>query len=74
VEKTRFQRLQEKEKEKGFREKPMGAPSFFRQGKAGGWREALPLQLQLQIVEDHGEVMRRLGYAAEIDEVLAAKV
>ena len=72
VESTRFQRLQEQEKKKGFREKPIAAPSFFRQGQAGGWRESLSIELARRIVRDHGETMRRLGYHREIDEVLAS--
>lgn len=71
VEKTRFDKLQQQEKQKGFLERPIGTAAFFRKGKSGTWRETLAPELARQVVEDHGEMMRRLGYGAEVDEVLA---
>lgn len=57
-----FETLEKQERESGFRERPATAASFFRQGKAGAWREVLsPSQVAL-IVEAHGTVMRRFGY------------
>ncbi len=58
-----FERLQEQERERGFRERRQTATAaFFRQGRAGGWREALTPEQAAQIVEANGGMMRRLGY------------
>jgi hypothetical protein len=35
---------------------------FFRQGKAGVWREVLSPSQAASIVEEHETVMRRFGY------------
>lgn len=58
-----FRELSRQEQERGFQERPRHAPSFFRAGKSGGWRELLtPAQVE-RIVTDHGAVMRRFGYS-----------
>ena len=57
-----FETLQKQEREFGFREKPEAAPSFFRQGKVGAWREVLSPSQIARIVDDHGAVMERFGY------------
>jgi hypothetical protein len=58
-----FARLQAQEKEKGFRERPAAASqNFFREGRAGQWREVLTRQQIDAIVRDHGEQMQRFGY------------
>lgn len=62
VEQSRFDRLQAKEQEAGFREKPAKAAKFFRSGKAGEGLETLPEHLIETIINDHGDVMRQLGY------------
>ncbi len=63
VERSSFARLQAQEKEKGFRERPPTADeNFFREGRAGQWKEVLtPAQID-RIVRDHGEQMQRFGY------------
>ncbi|MBN2752096.1 MAG: sulfotransferase domain-containing protein [Rhodospirillaceae bacterium] len=59
----RFEILQEVEaREGGFAERPAHMERFFRQGKAGAWRETLNALQASRIVDDHGAVMRRLGY------------
>lgn len=57
-----FDSLRCQESEKGFKEKPFGAASFFRFGKPGAWREILTDRQVDRVIADHGEVMRRLGY------------
>ena len=58
-----FQNLQRQEQARGFRERPAAATgSFFREGRAGQWRESLTTAQVDQIIHDHGAVMRRLGY------------
>jgi hypothetical protein len=63
IERSSFARLQQQEKEKGFREQsPTADQNFFREGRAGQWISVLtPVQVD-RIVRDHGEQMRRFGY------------
>lgn len=58
-----FTRLQAQEAEKGFRERPPRADgNFFREGRAGQWKDVLtPAQVD-RIIRDHGEQMSRFGY------------
>jgi aryl sulfotransferase len=66
VDATSFARLQAKEAEGGFRERPAKASApLFRAGRAGGWRDVLTPQQVAAIVDAHGDMMRRLGY--EVD-------
>ncbi|MDR3520245.1 MAG: sulfotransferase domain-containing protein [Acidocella sp.] len=41
---------------------PGAAAAFFREGKAGAWREVLTAAQVAQIETDHGAMMRRFGY------------
>ena len=59
---SEFKKLKSQENESGFKEKPPNTPSFFRQGKSGGWRNELTRQQVSKIIKDHGEVMLRLKY------------
>lgn len=65
LEKSRFESLQEMEREDGFREKAPRCSSFFRKGQVGSWREKLNQKQAERIVADHGELMRRYGYVTE---------
>ena len=46
----------------GFRERPEDAERFFREGRAGQWKEVLTLAQVQRIVDAHGEQMQRFGY------------
>jgi hypothetical protein len=63
IERSSFARLQAQEKQKGFRERPTtAAQNFFREGRAGQWKNVLtPAQID-RVVRDHGEQMRRFNY------------
>lgn len=62
VERSSFEALQDQEELLGFDEKPEKAERFFREGRAGQWKELLtPAQID-RIVCDHGEQMARFGY------------
>ncbi len=64
IERSSFRRLQAQEKAGGFIERPKEAQKFFREGRAGQWREVLtPAQVR-RIGRDHGEQMARFGYEA----------
>lgn len=62
VEATRFDVLRAREDETGFNERPPTAARFFRQGRAGAWREVLTAEQCARIEETHGAAMARLGY------------
>jgi hypothetical protein len=50
-------------REKGFRERPPNADqNFFREGRAGQWKEVLTRAQIDRVVRDHGEQMQRFGY------------
>ncbi len=63
IERSSFASLQAQELAKGFRERPAKADqNFFREGRAGQWRDVLtPPQID-RLVRDHGEQMQRFGY------------
>ena len=71
LDQCRFERLQEKERERGFRERLPKAKVFFREGRAGSWRDKLTDDLVTRVLSDHGEVMRRFHYLNERGELLA---
>lgn len=58
---ARFDRLQAREAQSGFREGPVGR-QFFRRGESGGWRRELTADQAARIERDHGAIMARLGY------------
>ncbi|MGC1777868.1 MAG: sulfotransferase domain-containing protein [Xanthobacteraceae bacterium] len=63
IERSSFARLQAQEKAKGFRERPPQADQrFFREGRAGQWKNVLTSAQIDRIVRDHGEQMQRFGY------------
>jgi hypothetical protein len=65
-----FDVLQSQEREHGFGEKPLKADAFFRQGKVGGWREALSEEHVAKIVQDHGQMMHRFGYLTDTEMIV----
>ena len=68
LEASRFERLKQREQESGFRETHRKSTHFFREGRAGSWREALsPAQVE-RLIGAHGEVMHRFGYLTEWGE------
>ena len=63
IERSSFARLREQEQASGFRERPPTADqSFFREGRAGQWKEVLTSAQVERIIRDHGEQMQRFGY------------
>jgi hypothetical protein len=65
VDRSSFDKLQKQEAESGFKEKPEHAERFFREGKAGQWREALTRRQVRQIVRAHHVQMKRFGYLTD---------
>jgi glycosyltransferase involved in cell wall biosynthesis len=47
---------------------------FFRRGKAGGWRDEMPPEIEELFWEQHGKVMTRLGYQRETPEIASIAV
>ncbi len=63
VERASFANLADAEAISGFPEARSRNSAFFRQGKAGSWREELRPDLAEQIEVTHHAVMARFGYA-----------
>lgn len=57
-----FRELSAQEQDKGFREASRTGAPFFREGRSGGWRNALTQCQAERIVEAHREMMTRFGY------------
>lgn len=62
IEQSSFERLKKQESEEGFRERPKVATQFFREGKAGQWKNVLTRSQIKRIVSVHQVQMRRFGY------------
>jgi Sulfotransferase domain len=66
IELSSFTRLQAQERANGFRERPPHADQdFFREGRAGQWKDVLTEAQIMRLVRDHAEQMHRFGYTAE---------
>jgi hypothetical protein len=65
IEATSFEKLRAQEEARGFTEKPKAAARFFREGRAGQWKEALSEPQVRDIVSAHREEMARFGYLPE---------
>jgi hypothetical protein len=62
IERASFKTLRRQEDEQGFKEKSPFAQKFFRDGRAGQWRELLtPAQID-KVASAHKEQMQRFGY------------
>ena len=73
LENSRIDKLQQQEREHGFREKMPKAKSFFRKGKVGSWQEKLTASQIERILEDHHKMMAQLGYPTTIKELVELK-
>lgn len=69
VEQARFERLQESEAAKGFRETSPRTEAFFRRGRSGGWRDELTDSQVATIELHHRETMTALGYEPVSDPI-----
>lgn len=72
VEQTRFERLKESERQRGFRETSPKTESFFRSGRSGAWREVLDGGQVATIEHDHRPMMDRLGYESTTEVLVLA--
>jgi hypothetical protein len=62
IERCRFEELRKREEAHGFIERSELAERFFREGRAGQWREVLTEAQAKCIVDAHRPTMRRFGY------------
>lgn len=65
IARSSFARLKAQEDAHGFREKPEKAERFFREGRAGQWRERLTRRQIRRIVRAHAAQMARFGYLSD---------
>jgi len=71
---TDFSRLRAQEEAAGFNEKPDRSVSpFFREGRAGRWREVLSAAQVARIVAAHRPLMKRFDYLPRQSELRAAE-
>jgi hypothetical protein len=62
IEQSSFRNMQQQESQKGFEERSDKSERFFREGRAGQWREAMT-QAQIEaVVTAHRQQMTRFGY------------
>lgn len=59
---SEFKVLSQQESERGFKERPRLAKSFFNSGQSGSWRTKLTPEQIAKIIADHHKVMQRFGY------------
>ncbi|HZT25524.1 MAG TPA: sulfotransferase domain-containing protein [Pseudolabrys sp.] len=62
IRRSSFDELRQQEEKEGFRERPPQAERFFREGRAGQWKDVLTAEQVERIVNDHKEQMARFGY------------
>jgi hypothetical protein len=62
IERSRFNELRKAEEVQGFKERSDFAERFFREGRAGQWREVLTPEQVQRVVDAHRPVMERFGY------------
>ena len=62
IDRSSFARLRAQEESEGFQERPSETDRFFREGRAGQWKDILTKKQVTRIVEDHGPQMARFGY------------
>jgi hypothetical protein len=63
IKRSSLANLQAQEQASGFRERsPNASANFFREGRAGQWRDVLTQKQIETIVRDHGEQMTRFEY------------
>jgi hypothetical protein len=62
IERSSFEKLRDQEELEGFREKPDHTEKFFREGRAGQWKEILTPEQVERVVKYHGAQMKRFGY------------
>lgn len=69
VENSSFDRLQKAEKTDGFVEQSSKNSQFFQSGRKERWKVELDPEIAQKIENDHGAVMRHLGYLDEPAEL-----
>jgi hypothetical protein len=62
IRKSSFSVLSQQEEQNGFRERPVAAKRFFRQGRAEAWREVLSERQVQTVLGAHAPMMQRMGY------------
>ena len=62
IERCRFDELRKREEAQGFKERSDHSERFFREGRAGQWRELLSSEQVQRVVDAHRPAMQRFGY------------
>ncbi len=70
IENSSFQNLKKQEKISGFKEKSPDAPTFFRKGIVGDWKNTLSLKQIEKITTKHRDVMIKYQYLTPQGEII----
>jgi len=62
IDRSSFTKLRTQEESQGFHERPSQTSHFFREGRAGQWKDVLTDEQVTRIVDDHGPQMARFDY------------
>jgi hypothetical protein len=62
IERSGFEELQQREEAHAFKERGGHLKRFFREGRAGQWREILTQAQVKRIIDAHRPTMQRFGY------------
>jgi len=62
IAKSSFAEMSRQEAEYGFKERPETSKVFFREGRAGQWRDVLTPDQIAEIIRAHEPMMQRFGY------------
>jgi hypothetical protein len=62
IAKSSFAEMSRQEAEHGFKERPPSSKVFFREGRAGQWRDVLTQSQIAEVVRAHEPMMQRFGY------------
>ncbi len=65
-----FEQLRQQEEARGFRERPLDAERFFRQGKSDGWLDLLTTYQISRIIAVNRAMMQRFGYLNQDNQPL----
>jgi len=70
LEATKFEKVKEVEKNKGFKEKPPKTEAFFRKGQTGGWKNEITAGQAQLLIDRHFYTLLELGYIDGKGEIL----
>lgn len=76
IKNSSFEEVRQQESDHTFNERPEAAERFFREGRAGQWRDVMTAEQIRAVLEYHAPMMQRCGYLPPNagKDILASKV